>query len=215
MLDGRLPDVHVAGTALDRYFHVCAFFDSREQEYVTLSSYYVEGIQAGDKELHIVDALLTDDHRSRLARMGIEVAAREASGQLEVLTPADTYLQDGTFDPDKMLVTVDGVLAAAKERGFPRTRIMGNMGWALADAPGSDRLIEYEAKVNDVLARTRQPAICVYDTARLSGTLMLDILRSHPLTLVNGAIHQNPFFTPPEMFLDELRRRPRRISASA
>jgi hypothetical protein len=207
--------VKVAGTTLERYFHICAFFDSREQEYACLAGYYREGLTAGDKNLHIVDAFRREDHRARLGALGIDVQACEACGQLEVLTPADTYLTDGRFDPDKMLRTVEAVIAAAQSSGHPRTRLMGTMAWALESAPGSERLLEYETRVNEVLARTRQPAICVYDAARLSGNMMLDILRSHPLTLVNGVVHENPFFTPPELFLEELRSRPNALRATA
>lgn len=195
----------LAGSKLDRYFHVCAFFDSTDAEYSVLNSFYREGIDAGEKALHIVSADRLEPHRRELERAGIDVCGCEARGQLQILTPAETYLAGGTFNPDKMLLTVDEVLAKAKEDGFPRTRIMGNMNWALERVPGSDRLIEYEARVNEVLARTRQPAICVYDARKLTGTMMLDILRSHPLTLVNGAVHENPFFTPPETLLKELR----------
>jgi MEDS: MEthanogen/methylotroph, DcmR Sensory domain len=213
MSTATLKRVEIAGTPLDRYFHVCAFFDSRDQEYSVLESYYKEGLANGEKTLHIVDPKLRDDHRNRLGRMG-DVVACEDCGQLEGVTPAETYLQGGTFVPEKMLVTVDAVIAAARERGFPRTRIMGNMNWALDDGPSSERLIEYEALVNEVLTRTRQPAICVYDTSLLTGAMMLDILRTHPLTLVNGAVQANPFFTPPEVFLEELQKR-RRPRASA
>lgn len=81
------------------------------------------------------------------------------------------------------------------------------MNWVLRGAPGSDRLIEYEIRVNEVLAREKQPAVCVYDLKLLSGAMMLDIMRAHPLTLVNGVVHRNQFFTPPERFLDEIRHR--------
>ena len=47
----------------------------------------------------------------------------------------------------------------------------------------------------------------MYDTANLSVTLLLDILRAHPLTLVNGVVHDNPFFTSPEQMLAEVRAR--------
>jgi hypothetical protein len=68
-------------------------------------------------------------------------------------------------------------------------------------------VLEYEVRVNEVLAREKQPAICVYDLRRLSGSMMLDIMRAHPLTLVNGVVHRNQFFTPPDAFLAELRGR--------
>jgi hypothetical protein len=214
MSQDHLDPVAIAGTPLERYFHVCAFFDSRDQEYAVLASYYKDGLHAGEKCLHIVAPEVCDEHRARLGKMGIDVAAREQAGQLDIATPAQTYLDGGEFSPDKMIVKVDGVLAAAHEQGFPRTRIMGNMSWAQAKAPGSERLIEYEARVNEVLARTRQPAICVYDAAQLSGAMMLDILRCHPLTLVNGVVQENPFFTPPEVFLKELRSRLNRSALS-
>jgi len=184
----------VARTGLDDHFHVCAFFDSRDEEYGVLRSFYGEGLARGEKAIHIVDLALRNEHRKRLQLMGIDVEGRERSGQLEVKTPVETYLASGAFDPDAMLATLDGLLATAKANGFPRTRIMGNMGWALDGAPGSHHLIEYETRVNEVLARTGQPAICVYDTARVSGALLLAVLRSHPLTLVDGVVRENPLF---------------------
>jgi len=214
MPNRTLQRVSIAGTPLDSYFHVCAFFDSREQEYAVLESFYKEGLANGEKALHIVDPRLRDDHRTRLGKMGVNVHACEECGQLEVVTPAQTYLSGGSFEPYKMLVTIDTIIGAAEEHGFPRTRIMGNMGWALESETSSNQLIEYEARVNEVLARTRQPAICVYDIKRLTGSMLLDVLRTHPLTLVNGAVHSNPFFTRPEVFMAELQKR-KRLNAAA
>jgi hypothetical protein len=161
----------------------------------------------GEKEVHIVDPALRGDHKHRLGERGIDVEHCEICGQLEVLSWEDAYLKGGTFDPEQMLATIDEALAAGLKAGFPRVRAVGNMAWAFAGRSGSEKLIEYETRVNEVLARTRQPAVCVYDTAKLSGTLMLDILRAHPLTLVNGVVHDNPFFTPPEQMLAEVRAR--------
>jgi hypothetical protein len=92
---------------------------------------------------------------------------------------------------------------------------MGNMNWALDGPPGSEKLIEYEVRVNEVLAREKQPAVCVYDLSRLTGSLMMDILRAHPLTLVNGVVHRNAFFTPPAQMLAELRERELTSGAAA
>jgi len=207
MTQAALEPANVAGQPLDRYFHICAFFDSRDQEYAVLGSYYREGLASNEKALHIVAPEVRSEHRERLGAMGIDVACCEGKGQLQVVTPAETYLVDGKFDPDKMLVNVEKILEEARAQGYRRTRIMGNMSWALQGAPGSERLIEYETRVNEVLSRMGQPAICVYDATRLTGGMMLDILRSHPLTLVNGVVHENPFFTPAEQFLSELRQR--------
>ena len=135
-------------------------------------------------------------------------------GQLELASCYDLYLQNGRFDKDRMLGMVDAAIAAGKAAGYPRSRIMGNMGWVFEDHPGSDQLIEYEVEVNAVLQRTQQPAVCVYDVHQLTGSMMVDLLRAHPLTLIGGIVHENPFFTPPDEFLDELAAR-RRATRSA
>jgi hypothetical protein len=84
---------------------------------------------------------------------------------------------------------------------------MGNMDWVFTDLPGVSDVLEYEAEVNEVLARNRQPAVCVYDIAKLSGSMMMDLLRTHPLTLIGGVVQENPFYTPPAEMLKELRAR--------
>lgn len=202
-----MNDPTLANTKLDEYFHVCAFFHSRDEEYDVLGSFYREGLEWGEKELHICDASQCDDHRKRLRSSGIDVDGAEQRGQLQVLPADAVYLEHGVFDQDRMLRTVDEVIAAGLASGFPRSRIMGNMGWALDSTKLSEQLVEYEARVNEVLARNRHPAVCVYDVNRLSGKMMMDILRCHPLALVGGVVQRNPFFTPPERMLEELRVR--------
>jgi len=197
----------LAGTSLDPYYHVCAFFNSREDEYRVLAAFYQETIDWGEKLMHVVDDRLVADHDARMEQLGFDVCGCRASGQYQVYTWGETYLKDGVFEQEKMIDAVRGVIAEGRAAGFPRTRIMGNMNWALEGAPGSDRLIDYEVRVNDVLSEEKQPAVCVYDASRLTGAMMLDILRAHPLTLVNGVVHRNPFFTPPDQMLSELRQR--------
>lgn len=197
----------LAGTKLDRYFHVCALFHDRDEEYRVLGSFYREGLDWGEKELHIINPALRDEHVRRLEELGIDARRYVDGGQLDLVSCYDVYLQNGAFNKDQMLTAVDAVLAAGIQAGYPRTRIMGNMGWAFESHPGSEQLIEYEVQVNEVLARTRQPAICVYDIGQLTGSMMIDILRAHPLTLVGGTVHQNPFFMPPDEFLRVLAAR--------
>jgi hypothetical protein len=45
-----------------------------------------------------------------------------------------------------------------------------------------------------------------------AAAVVMDFLRTHPLVIMGGLLHENPFFVPPEAFLSELRRR--RVCAS-
>ncbi len=197
----------LAGRELSDYYHVCAFFDSREDEYRVLNPFFQEALGWGEKVLHIVDPGLIDDHLAQMKAHGIDTAQACACGQLEVLGWDDVYLSGGRFDQDRMLSAIEGALRAGREAGYPRMRIMGNMGWTLEGRPGTEQVIEFESRVNEVLARERQLAVCVYDMARLSGSVMMDILRSHPLTLVGDIVHENPFYVPAAQLLGEIRAR--------
>lgn len=106
-----------------------------------------------------------------------------------------------------MLGAINAVIAAGKESGYQRMRIMGNMGWTLKGNPGTEQVLEFESRVNEVLTESRQLAVCVYDSSQMSGAMMMDILRSHPLTLIGNVLHQNPFYVPPARLVQELRQR--------
>ena len=207
-----MDQLSLAGTPLDA-FHVCAFFNSRDEEYEVLNPYFKQAIDQGEKNLHIVDPSLIDDHRARLVASGIDASHCEACGQLEVVPWGAAYLDaNGKFDKDRMLAAIDHLTGTGREAGYPRLRIMGNMNWVFDGLPGAEDVIEFVAEVNEVLARNRQPAVCVYDTAKLSGAMLMGLLRTHPLTLIGGVVHENPFFTPPAEMLKELRDRRARES---
>jgi len=205
--DSYMNDLSLAGTQIE-HFHVCAFFDSRDQEYDVLTPFFKEGIAQGEKSLHILDPATMDAHRAELTKAGIDAAGCEACGQLELHSWYSAYLDEaGAFDKDRMLAILEQVCQTALEAGYPRVRIMGNMDWVFNDVPGARDILAYEAEVNEVLTRNRQPAVCVYDIAKLSGSMMMDLLRTHPLTLINGVVQENPFYTPASEMLEELHKR--------
>jgi hypothetical protein len=200
-------NLSIAGTELDSY-HVCAFFNSRDEEYDILLPFFKEALEQDEQNLHIVDPELEQDHLRRLREAGIDTDACCASGQLQVLHWNQAYVDEaGTFDKANMLATIEEVTSKGRDPSFKRLRIMGNMGWAFRNLEGAEQLIEYEAEVNDVLARNRQPAVCVYDVAKLSGAMMMDLLRTHPRVLIGGMLQENPFYTSPTEMLEDMRAR--------
>jgi hypothetical protein len=44
--------------------------------------------------------------------------------------------------------------------------------------------------------------ICVYDLKRMSGDMVIDIMRPHTIVLIGDVLQQNPFFVPPHQFLE-------------
>jgi hypothetical protein len=145
--------VHLAGSVLDRARHVCAFFHSKDEEYAVLLPFILEGFERGDRAFHIVDPEHREQHLRRLAEAGVDTEGAEARGQLSVLRWQDAYLRGGHFDQNAMLALIEEVLTAGKTEGFPLTRLVANMEWALEDRPGVEDVVEYETRLNYVLPK--------------------------------------------------------------
>ncbi|UXH76247.1 MEDS domain-containing protein [Roseateles amylovorans] len=197
----------LAGSRLT-HFHVCAFFNSREEEDQVLGPFHLDAARQGEQLLHLLAADQKDVHRAHLSDAGLATSHCEACGQLELRDWRTVCFDDeGDFDKQRLLESIDHWTGPARDVGFPRVRLMARMGQLLQAAPDKADVMEYEAEVNDILARHRQPAVCVYDIATLDGATMMDLLRTHPLTLIAGVLRENPFYTPPAEMLRELAAR--------
>jgi hypothetical protein len=152
-------DVRLAGKALDRRRHVCAFFNSKDEEYRVLLPFVKEGIDHGQKAFHIVKEGHRPEHRRRLEQAGIDVPAAERKGQLEIRRWEDAYLREGHFDQNRMLALIEEVLQSGTAQGYPLTRLVANMEWALEDRPGVEDIVEYETRLNYVLPKY-DDAVC-------------------------------------------------------
>lgn len=197
--------IRLAGSALQRSAHVCAFFHSNEEKYRVLMPFIKDGLDCGDRAFHIVDPQLRADHLRQLEQHGIDVADAEAKGRLEVRPWQTTYLRDDRFDQFRMVELIKDAI----ERQPPgeMTRFVGNMEWALEDLPGVHDLLEYETRLNQFLPHHRDPVVCCYDISRFDAAVVIDIMRTHPMVIVGGILQENPFYVPPEQMLCELQER--------
>jgi len=206
---GYKREVRLAGSVLDGAWHICAFFNSREEEYRVLLPFIKEGFEQGNRASHIIELQNRDEHRRRLEEAGIDVEEAERRGQLEILTWDIVHLKDGYFDQDRTIALIEGQLAEGKARGFNLTRLIGRMQRALENRPGVNELVEYEARLTKALQKYDDVVCGAYDVSRFSASVILDVVRIHPYVLIGEALHRNPFFTPPDEFLRELRERAR------
>ena len=199
--------IHLAGRPLGTVRHVCAFVHTKEEEYRTLFGFVQEGINRRERAFHIIDARHREAHRDRLQLEGFDVEAAEQCGLLRVACWEEAYLKDGYFDQNRQLSLIEDILATGKSAGFPLTRLIGNMEWALEEKSGVDDIVEYESRLNYVLPKYDDPVVCTYDLAKFSAGIAMDILRTHPLVIICGCLQENPLYVHPDEFLAELRER--------
>src|SRR3954465_9862224 len=151
--------VRLAGSALSRSCHVCAFFHSKEEEYRVLMPFIKDGFEKGDRAFHVVDPNHRPAHRRRLEGEGIDVAAAEATGQLEVRRWQEAYIKDDHFDQYRMIETIKEALDPAGKQPRRPPRPGATMGWALEGLPGVHDIVEYETRLNHVLPVYHDPVV--------------------------------------------------------
>jgi hypothetical protein len=207
--------VHVANGVLGKRTHICAFFNGFEEQHRVLRSFIKEGFERGEKAFHIVDPELREAHLKRLAEAGIDVDEAIATGQLEVRRWQDVYLRDDQFDQVGMLALLDELLGSGAAAGNPLTRFVSKVEPSLVEKAGEANWLEYETRVNHTVGKYNDPVICTYDLRNFSASLIMDMLRVHPVVIVGGVLQENPFFVPPDQFLLELGQRKSARSSQA
>lgn len=184
--------------------HLSLIYETAEDQFASVVPFIRLGLQRGERCMYIFDENTEEDVLRALQAGGIATDEAIASGALVLVGKRDTYLKEGHFDPDLMIDLLERSTAEARAAGFSALRVTGEMTWALAGEAGSERLIEYEAKLNRFFPGSDCLAICQYNRNRFSAEVIRDVIRTHPLVIVGQMVCRNPWFVPP----DELRAPP-------
>jgi len=189
------------------YRHMCAFFNSVDEQHRVLRPFIKDGFADGDKIFHYVDPGRLQEHLGWLAEAEVSVEEAVSTGQLEVRPWQASTLSGGHFDMETWLATFEEVLGSGQAAGYGHTRFFGHMEWALTDLPGTEDLIEYETRVNYVIPKYEDVVVCSYDLTKFGASAAMDALRTHPAVIIGGLLQENPFYVPPDELLSEIRER--------
>jgi len=180
--------------------HMACIYGSDEERRMLLSVYVQEGLARGDKVLFLADE---ETVRRDLGCPGGETGVLPGleTGRLRILPAERSYTRQSVFDPERMMSLLEEEAGMARSEGYRTLRAAGEMGWALRGVAGTDRLMEYEARINELFRDRTCLALCLYDRRRFSPGLLLGVLATHPLVAVGVDVIDNPYYLPPEEFL--------------
>ncbi|WP_458012526.1 MEDS domain-containing protein [Candidatus Solincola sp.] len=181
--------------------HLCCLYRSEEEHRALLVPFLRRGLEGGQKVLYIADAHGASTILAYLRAEGVDTSPFLERGQLSMLTSEEAYTLEGYFNPDRMLELLRRETERALEEGYPALRVTGEMSWALKGAPGSERLIEYEAKLNRFFPGSKCLALCQYDRRVFPASVLLEVIATHPLVVVGDRLYENFYYIPPEEYL--------------
>ena len=185
---GGSAPVRLAGGELRELRHVCGLFAGVEDTYAALLPFIAEGLQERQRAVHLVAPVARASHLERLASAGIDVEGSLHRGQLEVATWEESYLRGGRFDRMGMLLFLQKTLSEGRSRGYPVTRVIGFMEWALEGVAGVENVVAYEADLDMSLRGRADSVICAYDLSRHTAGLVAQLQATHALAVVGGKL---------------------------
>jgi len=206
-MDRTQKPVRLFGEDLPESPHVCAFFHTSDERYRVLMPFIREGMERGDKALHIVNPSLRHHHTQRMSEAGIDAERAEVDGQLEIIGWYDGPLRGGRFNQSEWLASLSVVLNNGRTQGFPINRFIADMEWLLDNPDVMDRALEFECRANLALPKAGDIVICAYDLDKFGAEMVINALRTHPLVIIGGMIQHNPFYVAPDELLKELSER--------
>jgi len=187
--------------------HVCTLFSSLEEQLRAAVEYIRGGLSRRERCLWVSGERTVPEFRAALKEAGIDVKAEEARGALVLLSKHEGHLKGGTFDPDRMIAMLHQAVKDALDDGFSGLCAGGDMNWLLDEAPGSERLAEYEARLNHFYQTNHALGLCTYNVRTMPAAILDDCMATHPVVRMEGSIlMENPFYELPEQAMSRIAR---------
>ncbi len=186
--------------------HICLLSETHEEWIAAVVPFITAGCEKGDKVIYVADFSTLDDFISLFRKTEIDVKGCIEKGQLVFLHESDAYSIDGIFCPDRMIELIITEAEKARTEGYQVLRITGENTWSLRGYPGSERLLEYETRLNrELFEKYPCIAICQYDIARFEPEVIKGIVLTHPLLIKKGKLYQNTYYVETEDYLNHKR----------
>jgi excisionase family DNA binding protein len=161
--------------------HVCSHFSSPGEWWRMFRPFVVHHAARSAPITYLYDSTTPERFGDLLRAEGFDPIDLTRRKLLEFVPAPQAYLPDGRFSVEGMLAFVESAILGHLARGHRTMLISGEMTWSLRGAPGSDGMIDYEERLNKVMARYPGVTInCQYDMERLGARVTLESICVHP-----------------------------------
>ena len=147
--------------------------------------------------------------RDELRKLQVDVDALVESGQLVLHEEREAFLANGKrFDPYFLLSQHQTFIAQALREGWQAVRISIDMTWLAKDIATPEQILKYEAASDAVFTFQTAPIIALmhYDHGKLVPSLVVEMLKLHPISVVGKYIKRNPFYLNSEQYMLKILR---------
>ena len=167
------------------------------------------GLTLSEKCLFAAAPAQMNEFREELQKLQIDVNKAIEAGQLILYEEREEFLANGNrFDPYYLLSSHQTFIAQALREGWQAVRISIDMTWLCKDIATPEQILKYEAASDAVFTFQNAPIIALmhYDHSKLIPSLVVEMLKLHPIAVVGKYIKRNPYYLNSEQYMLKILR---------
>jgi len=185
--------------------HKCLIYDGDPSDQLpVVIPLLLDGLQDNWRCLYLGSPEMVSMVGGALRARGVDVPYETQRGAL-LMSSARDHLDRGKFDPRAMIDSLSALIDDAVQDGFQGLCATGDMRWELGEDDNFDRLLEYEARLEQVFRDKPLRGICQYHRDVLPARAVREALVAHQSVYIGSTLNRdNLYYMPPELLLDAL-----------
>lgn len=184
--------------------HIAGLYETENERDAIINGFLAQGAKTGDMQLYCPTEQIGEEFCQKFEEYCPECAEKlKNTDYFSISSAKDLYYPNGTFSPKAMDIGLNQFYVESQNKGKRNIRATAEMVWALGAIPGIEHLMAYEARLNYFIPGKSWISICLYNTTKFSGQIILNVLKTHPFILNGGVFMQNPYFEDPTEWLSK------------
>ncbi|HWS84954.1 MAG TPA: MEDS domain-containing protein [Ktedonobacteraceae bacterium] len=189
--------------------HICQLYSKVTEIPGVTARLMRVGLSLSEKCLFAAAPTQVKELTDELRKLQVDVESLLASGQLVLHEDREIFLANGKrFDPYYLLSLHQTFIAQALREGWKAVRISIDMTWLAKDLATPEQILKYEAASDAVFTFQNAPIIALmhYDHSKLVTSLVVEMIKLHPISVVGKYIKRNPSYLNSEQYMLKILR---------
>ncbi len=189
--------------------HICQLYSKVTEIPGVTARLLRVGLTLSEKCMFAAAPAQIKELRDELTKLQLNVDEYMGSGQLVLHEERELFLANGKrFDPYFLLSSHQTFIAQALREGWQAVRISIDMTWLSRDIAAPEQILKYEAASDAVFTFQNAPIIALmhYDHSKLLPSLVVEMIKLHPISVVGKYIKRNPSYLNSEQYMLKILR---------
>jgi DcmR-like sensory protein len=190
--------------------HICQLYSKVNEIPGVTARLMRVGLSLSEKCMFAAAPAQVKEFREEFQKLQLDADALVAAGQLVLIEEREVLLAEGgkRFDPYTLLSSHQTFIAQALREGWKAARISIDMTWLSKDVASPEQILKYEAASDAVFTFQNAPIIALmhYDHSKLLPSLVVEMLKLHPIAVVGKYIKRNPYYLNSEQYMLKILR---------